>query len=118
MPLPEVADEPVADPAGVAGDDRAAGGDVHRDRGLRAVVDRRADRRVVRPVRADAVLGPQAAHQLDRLAHPGEALLELRPLTPGDGDLVQGLAGADAEHDPARVQQPIVANACAITAGL
>ena len=60
---------------------------------------------VVLAVEVDAVAEPQLAHQPDRLAQPGVALLELRPLAlVAGGDLVERLAGADAEEDPVRVQ--------------
>ena len=100
------ADEAVARAARVLGDDRAARGDVHGDRLLGLVVDRRADRAVVLALERHVLARPQLAHQPHGLPQPGEALLELRPLPPGHGDLVQRLAGADAEHHPSGVEQP------------
>ena len=100
------ADEAVARAARVLGDDRAARGDVDRDRLLGLVVDRRVDRAVVLALERHVLARPQLAHQPHGLAQPGEALLELRPLPPGHRDLVERLAGADAEHHPSGVEQP------------
>ncbi len=84
---------------------RTARGDVDRHRLLGPVVDHRVDEGVVLALGADRLLGPQRAHHLHGLAQPGEALLELRPLPPGDGDLVERLTGADAERDPVAGEQ-------------
>ena len=98
------ADEAVAGAAGVARDLRAARRDVDRDRRVGAVVDGGLDGLVVVALEADALALPQRAHQPHRLAQPAEALLELRPLDAGDGDLVHRLAGPDPEHHAAREQ--------------
>jgi hypothetical protein len=97
-------DEPVADPSGVTGDDRAARGDVHRDAASRPVIDGGVGRLVVLAVERDPLAGPQGPHQVDGLAEPGEALLEVGPLQAGDGDLVQRFAGTDADHDAVGVE--------------
>ena len=99
------ADEAVAGAAGVLGHLRSARGDVDRDAALGHVVDRGALGLVVLALEVDAVAEPQLAHQPHRFAQPGVALLELRPLAlVSGGDLVQRLAGADAEEDAVRVQ--------------
>ena len=105
LALARGADEAVACAAGVLGHLRPARGDVDRNAALGHVVDRGALGLVVLAVEVDAVAEPQLAHQPDRLAQPRVALLELRPLAlVAGGDLVERLAGADAEEDPVRVQ--------------
>src|SRR6185312_2286044 len=99
------ADEAVARASGVLGHLRAARGDVDRDAALGHVIDRGALGLVELALEVDAVTQPQLAHQPHRLAQPRVTLLELRPLplVPG-GNLVECLAGADAEEDAVRVQ--------------
>ena len=95
------ADEAVARPAGVAGDQGAGGGDIDRHLGCRAIVDGGLRGTIVLALEAHPLLAPQRADQGHRLAHPGEALLELRPGLAGRGHLVQRFAGADAQdHAP------------------
>ena len=69
------------------------------------VIDGGALEVVVLAVEVGPLTAPQLAHEFDRLAQPGETLLEVRPLAgePG-GNLVERLAGAHAEEHPARVQ--------------
>ena len=101
------ADEAVARAACVLGHLGSARGDVDRDAALGHVVDRGALGLVVLALEVDPVAEPQLAHQPDRLAQPRVALLELGPLAlVAGGDLVERLAGADAEEDPVRVQAP------------
>ena len=97
-------DEAVPDAAGEPGGERPGGGDVDRHRLVGPVVDRRLLGAVVLAVEGDALLGPEAAHQLDRLGEAQPALLRARPLRAGRGRLVQRLAGADAEEDAAGVE--------------
>ena len=105
LALARGADEAVARAPGVLGHLRPARGDVDRDAALGNVVDRGALGVVVLAVEVHPVAEPQLAHQLDGLAQPRVALLELRPLAlVAGGDLVERLAGADAEEDPVRVQ--------------
>src|SRR5690606_39757010 len=92
--------------AGVAGDDGAARRDVDRHAAVGGVVDRGVDGRVVLALEGHPVTGPERAHEVDGLPEPRETLLERRPLAlPARGDLVERLAGADAEEHPARVEQ-------------
>jgi hypothetical protein len=74
---------------------------------------------VVVAIEADLVLGPQAAHQGDGLAEPGEALLELRP---GSTEPTAISLSASPLPTPRKMRpgarQARVANSWATTAGL
>ncbi len=85
-------------------DHRARARDVDRHPPLRPVVDRRLLGAVVLTLEADALLRPQPADELHRLAQAGEPLARLGPLHARGGNLVQRLAGADAEDDAVREQ--------------
>ena len=105
LALARRADETVTGAPGVLGHHRTAGTDVHRHATLGNVVDAGSLEVVELAVEVHRLAAPQFTHQLDRLAQPGEALLELRPLGyRTGGNLVERLAGAHAEEHPARVQ--------------
>jgi hypothetical protein len=95
------ADEAVADAAGELGRERARRRDVDRHGLVRPVVDRGAAQLVVVALEVDALLGPQQLDDVDRLGHLQPALLAAGELAAGDRRLVHGLAGTDAEEDPA-----------------
>ena len=90
-------------PASLRGD-RAGGGDVDRDRGFGAVVDRGLVGPEELALEGHPVLAGKPAHQFDRLAQAGKALLEGRPGHAGRRHLVQRLAGADPEQDAPGVE--------------
>ena len=99
------ADEAVAGAAGIARHHGAGGGDIDRDLLVGPVVDRGLLGLVVLALEGDALLAPQLADQGHRLAHAGEALLELGPRRAGRRHLVQPLAGADAQDHAARAHR-------------
>ena len=106
------ADEPVTGTTGIPRHEGPTAGDVDGDRLLGLVVDGGVGGRVVVALEAHPVAGPQLAHEGHRLTQAAEALLELGPLLHlavrtdrADDDLVERLAGADAEGDPAGVER-------------
>ena len=92
-----------------------------RRRSRHRLVGQRVDARVL--ARCSACRGavslalPQLAHDLDGLLEHLQPYVGLRPRVAEDV-LVERLAGADAEHEPAvQLNSALVAAACAMTAG-
>ena len=101
LALARRADEAVADPAGEPRGGRPGGRDVDRDRLVGPVVDRGVVRLVELALEGDELLLEQPVDQGDRFPQAREPLLLVRPVDP-DRDLVQRLAGPDAQDDPTR----------------
>ncbi|PBI82681.1 hypothetical protein BKP42_68500 [Rhodococcus erythropolis] len=99
------ADEAVAGPSRVPGDNGSTGRDVHGNPTLGNVVDRCATSGEVLAFEVDTIAQPQLAHQPHGLTQAREAFLELGPFALEAGrDLVESLTAADAEHDAPRVE--------------
>ena len=98
-------DDPVGELAGLLGVDRAGRRDVDRHRRLGSRVELRALEREVLAVVPDDVAGEQLVDDLDGLEHHRAADRHLRP-DPADDVLVERLAGAQAQVEPARIHGP------------
>ena len=111
-------DEAVADAPGELGGERPRGGDVDRHRLVGPVVDRRSVGPVVLALEGDALVGPEAADQLDRLRQPQPALLRARPLArPSRASRSCDSPVPTPRKTRPGLRQASVANACATIAG-